>query len=242
MKQTQIIMGMPITVEIVDSTDEALFNQVFDYFREVDDRFSPYKEDSELSALNSGLNSRDWSAQMTEVVRLCEQTKQISGGYFNIENEGKIDTSGLVKGWAIDNAAKLLKDNGIENFYIEAGGDIQAEGLNTDGEPWRVGIRNPFDIDDIIKVVELSSKGIATSGTYIRGQHIYDPSGNRPQDIVSLTVIAPNIFEADRFATAAFAMGSGGISFIDALPGFAGYMIDQAGVATYTSNFEAYVR
>ena len=67
-----------------------------------------------------------------------------------------------------------------------------------------------------VKVLALTDQGIATSGTAIRGQHIYNP--HQPdasiQDIVSLTVIGPNIYEADRFATAAFAMGKEGIRFI----------------------------
>ena len=85
---------------------------------------------------------------------------------------------------------------------------------------------------------------MATSGTYIRGQHIYNPH-NRVQtfdDIVSLTVIGPNIYEADRFATAAFAMGKSGIDFIESLPGFEGYIIDSNGIATMTSGFENYVK
>ncbi len=55
--------------------------------------------------------------------------------------------------------------------------------------------------------------------------------------MVSLTVIGPNVYEADRFATAAFAMGKNGIAFIEQLQGFEGYQIDGAGIATMTSGF-----
>ena len=84
---------------------------------------------------------------------------------------------------------------------------------------------------------------MATSGTYVRGQHIYNPkNSDQPvTGIVSLTVIGPDIYEADRFATAAFAMGPAGIIFIEQLAGFEGYMIDPNGLATYTSGFERYV-
>ncbi len=60
-------------------------------------------------------------------------------------------------------------------------------------------------------------------------------------DVVSITIIGPNVFEADRFATAAFAMGRKGIQFIEELAGFEGYMIDAQACATYTSGFERYV-
>jgi thiamine biosynthesis lipoprotein len=135
-----------------------------------------------------------------------------------------------------------LKDAGFTNFYIDAGGDIEVAG-NKDGEPWRSGIRNPFNRKENVKVLAVTDKGIATSGTAIRGQHIYNPQNPDTllQDIVSLTVIGPNVYEADRFATAAFAMGRRGIYFIEQLPAFEGYMIDASARATFTSGFERYV-
>jgi FAD:protein FMN transferase len=84
---------------------------------------------------------------------------------------------------------------------------------------------------------------VATSGTAIRGQHIYDPHDpdRALVEILSITVIGPNVYDADRFATAAFAMQRKGIRFIEALPGFEGYMIDADARATYTSGFERHV-
>ncbi len=64
----------------------------------------------------------------------------------------------------------------------------------------------------------------------------------RVEGVVSLTVVGPNIYEADRFATAAFAMGEAGIMFIEKLPGFEGYMVNDNGIATFTSGFEKYVK
>ena len=101
----------------------------------------------------------------------------------------------------------------------------------------------PLDAGSIVKVLSIRDCGIATSGTYVRGEHIYNPTdSDQPiTGILSLTVIGPDIYEADRFATAAFAMGPAGINFIEQLPGFEGYMIDPGGMATYTSGFERYV-
>jgi FAD:protein FMN transferase len=146
-----------------------------------------------------------------------------------------------VKGWAIRNAAAIVAQSGAHDFYVEAGGDIQSLGLNADGKPWSVGIRNPFNAAEIIKIVYPRGRGIATSGTYVRGQHIYDPHHReRPiEDIVSLTVLGPDVLEADRFATAAFAMGRAGIHFIEETPGLEGYLVDCNRRATLTSGFEA---
>ena len=155
---------------------------------------------------------------------------------------GKIDPSGLVKGWAIQKASNILTEKGFKNFYVEAGGDIQVQGNNADNKPWNVGIKNPFNQKEIVKVVYLHNQGMATSGTYIRGQHIYNPfkANELLNNIVSLTVIGPNVYEADRFATAAFAMGKEGINFIESLKGFEGYMINKEGLATMTSGFDKY--
>jgi thiamine biosynthesis lipoprotein len=296
------MMGMPITVELVGAaaTPEAI-DDVFAYFSYVDEKFSTYKDTSEISRINTGqLALAQAGVDMQIVFQLAEQTRQETDGYFDIARDGRWDPSGIVKGWAIHNAAARLRAGGLRDFYIDAGGDIQADGHNGQGRPWRVGIRSPFSMDEIVKVVALSDRGIATSGTYIRGQHIYDPhrqrpatsaralarpaspklhasraggrspqfrAGGRAQDvvghasvpcrgatravppsghdplaeIVSLSVIGPNIYDADRFATAAFAMGRAGIMFVARLAGFEGYMIDAHGQATYTSGFASYV-
>ena len=245
MKQTRTLMGMPITVEIVDpQANEKTFEEVYGYFAHVDEKFSTYKPTSEITAINEGaLALENASEEMQLVFAMCGETKRETAGYFDIKTpRGAYDPSGLVKGWSIWNAAQLLEKNGFENFYIDAGGDIQPHGHNADGEPWAVGIKNPFNQSENVKVVYVSDEGVATSGTYIRGKHIYNPqNGNQPADeIVSLTVIGPNINDADRFATAAFAMGAAGINFIEQLSGYEGYMIDKNKIATMTSGFEKY--
>ncbi len=253
MKETRMLMGMPISVEIADArgggTAEearraAAIKEAFDYFIHVDETFSTYKETSEISAVNAGrLPREEWSPEMEVVFALSEETKRATGGYFDIKKpDGTYDPSGLVKGWAIWNAAQLIMKKGFSDFYVDAGGDIQTHGVNGEGDPWSVGIRNPWNIHENVQAVRAAhNEGIATSGTYIRGTHIYDPHTGAPADaIVSLTVIGPNVYEADRFATAAFAMGKDALRFIGSLPGFEGYMIDAAKTATKTAGWDAY--
>ncbi len=244
MKQTRLLMGMPVTVEIVDAaTDEAL-NAVYEYLEYVDAKFSTYKPESEISRLNRReITLEQASEDMRSIFALAELTRQETDGYFDIERDGYYDPSGIVKGWAIYNAAEILRERGFTNYYVDAGGDIQAVGKNSRGEKWRVGIRNPFNVTEIVKVLSIADAGVATSGTYIRGQHIYNPKRpNQPiTDIVSLTVVGPNVYDADRLVTAAFAMGREGIWFIQDLDGFEGYLIDATGQATFTSGFERFV-
>lgn len=238
------MMGMPITVEVVAQAEAVATNaaiaDVFLFFDYVDRTFSPYKADSEISRLNQGhLTLATVSNSVRHVLALAEETKRDTNGYFDVYRQGVCDPSGLVKGWAIYNAAAILAERGFRHYFVEAGGDIQAMGHNEAGEAWRVGIRNPFNMHEIVKVLSICDCGVATSGTYVRGQHIYNPKTMTPlnSDVLSLTVIGPNIYEADRFATAAFAMGAAGIEFIERLEGFEGYQIDQHGIATFTSGF-----
>jgi len=245
MKQTRILMGMPIEMDISDrSASPKDMEEIFSYFDYVEKKFSVFKKDSEISLVNAGkILKDDMSGDMREVFDLAEKTKEETGGYFNIvANDGKYNPSGIVKGWAIHNASKLLIEKGFRNFYVNAGGDIEAYGKNPEGNPWRIGIRNPFNIREVVKVIYLEGIGVATSGTYIRGQHVYNPHERNKAitNVVSLTVVGPNVYEADRFATAAFAMEKGGIEFIEILDGFEGYMIDKNGQATMTSGFERY--
>ena len=245
MKTTRLIMGMPVTVEIVDDHATAWsFQQAFEYFEYVDAKFSTYKETSEISRINRGeMILQDASEDMKLILALAEQTRQETDGFFDIRHNGTIDPSGIVKGWAIQQVAEQLAQAGFENYFVDAGGDIQMAGKNADGNDWRVGIRNPFQPQQIVKSLTITNCGVATSGVYLRGNHIYDPiHANKSLDeILSLTVIGSNIYEADRFATAAFAMGRDGILFIEALDGFEGYMIDKNGQATLTSGFHYWI-
>lgn len=247
MKETRISMGMPITVEIEDSLEPRdAIEKIFAYFVSVDERFSTYKNESEITRINrKEISEAEFSPEMREVFALAEKTKEETHGYFDIKKpDDSFDPSGIVKGWAIQRAAIQLADMGYQNFYIDAGGDIQACGVNPTGEKWSVGIRNPFNLKETVKVVYPKKSGVATSGTYIRGQHIYNPYAPEEKftDIISLTVIGPNILEADRYATAAFAMGRGGVYFIEKLNGFEAYAIDSRGMATMTTGFEQYTK
>jgi thiamine biosynthesis lipoprotein len=241
---TRIIMGMPITIEVVGARSNGVHDVAFASFEAVDRRFSPYRADSELSRMNAGAISRqEISDDMRAVLELTEQTRRDTDGYFDARRpDGTIDPSGIVKGWAILKVARLIAEHGATDFFVDAGGDIQAAGRNANGKPWSVGIRSPFDPSAVVKVIYPNGAGVATSGTYVRGQHIYDPHapGRSIDDVVSLTVIGPDVLAADRFATAAFAMGKAGIGFIERLPGFEGYMIGADGRATMTGGFQAY--
>ena len=244
MRETRNIMGMPISLIVLDARRQDL-EAVFEEFAAVDAQFSPFKADSEICRFNRGeIAASGITPRLREIFALCERTKQETGGYFDIGRpDGTIDPCGMVKGWAIKNAARQLLDMGFSDFCVAAGGDIQCHGRNDEGGEWTVGIRNPFAQDEIVKVLQPGGHGVATSGNYIRGNHIYDPHTGQfgSGDIVSLTVVGPDVLEADRYATAAFAMGRKGIHFIERMPGLEAYEIDNRGMARMTSGLKNYL-
>lgn len=243
MKKQEFVMGMTAIITIADkNSKESDIAKVFEYFHYIDEKFSPYKKTSELEKINNGkIKKSNCSREMKKILTLSEKTKKETGGYFDIKIDGKIDPSGIVKGYAINQASKMLKKMGYKNFTVEIAGDIQICGKNKNRK-WKIGIQNPFNVGEIIKIVYLSNKGIATSGTYTKGNHIVDPVKKVAADeISSVTVIGPDVFEADRFATAAFAMGEKGIVFLNKLAGFEGYLVKKNKVGVMTPGFKKYL-
>ncbi len=247
MKSTKDIMGMPITIEIVgENVELEILESIFAYFTHIDEIFSTYKKDSEVSRMNCReLLLKNACAEVQQIYAAADLTRAETNGYFNHRMpDGTIDPSGIVKGWSIQRAAALLKERGVSNFFIDAGGDIQTSGMNAQGTHWSVGIRHPFEKDKIAKVIYPHGKGVATSGTYERGEHIYDPTAGAAviTPYISMTLIGPNVYDADRFATAAFAMGKRGLQFIETLDGYEGYAITHDKQTVMTSGFHHYTK
>jgi thiamine biosynthesis lipoprotein len=230
-------MGMPVRVAIrkgVAATDAV--EDVFAWLRFVDATFSTYRRNSEISRLNRGeLTPRNAHPVVREVLERCEAARAETGGYFDARAplRGPIDPSGLVKGWAVDRAAELLEAAGASVFCIDAGGDLRLR-----GGPWRVGIRHPRRRRRLAAVLELSDAAVATSGTYERGQHIFDPrTGRPPRGLLSVTVVGSELASTDAYATAAFAMGAAGPVWTLGLRGHAAMTITAADRVLSTPGF-----
>jgi len=198
------VMGMPIVVELRGEDVVGAVVRVFDWFRFVDETFSTYKAESEISRLARGeLAPENAHADVREVLARCDELRGETDGYFDARAGGSLDPSGLVKGWSVDRAAAILDESGCPEYAVNAGGDIRVRGS------WRVGIQHPLQRDRIADVVEASDLAVATSGTYARGDHVLDPhTGRAPQGVLSVTVVGPDLGTADAYATAAFAMGA----------------------------------
>ncbi len=138
------------------------------------------------------------------------------GQYVQLQdNRMQLDLGGLAKGYALDCAVKKLKQAGIGDALLNAGGDIYCLG-NKFSQPWRVAIRDPRT-ERFIKDLELKDKAVATSGDYEqyffvkdeRYSHILNPKTGFPSEsgVISVTVVAGDCLSADALATSIFILG-----------------------------------
>jgi thiamine biosynthesis lipoprotein len=212
-------MGFPVSLRIDDEGGlrdfDAAADSVFAWLRDVDARFSPFKADSEVSRLDRG-EVDEVSPDLAEILGLCEHYRTATGGAFDVRLPGRgLDPCAVVKGWSVQRAAQLLTSAGVRRFCLNAGGDVVVAGRS-----WRVGVRHPEHADRLCAVLDLTDGAVATSARYERGDHIIDGRTGRPATgLLSLTVVAPTLTEADSVATAAFAMGSEGVEWAAGLKG-----------------------
>jgi thiamine biosynthesis lipoprotein len=209
MVRVEHVMGMPVVADVRDEVDGRTLDELFDELRWVDEVFSTYKPDSEVSRLTRGeLALASASPEVAGVLELCEQLRLETSGYFDARAGGALDPSGYVKGWAVERAAAVLDAAGARNYALSAGGDVVVRGGALPADRWPVGIQHPLLRDRLAAVVEVTDLAVATSGSYERGEHILDPhTGRPPEGVLSVTLVGPSLAAADAYATAAFAMG-----------------------------------
>jgi thiamine biosynthesis lipoprotein len=225
-RHAEPVMGTVVSIDVRPqglpmSRTRAAVTEASAVLHRADDVFSLYRPDTPLSCLRRGdVALAECPREVAEVVSLCEQAKLASDGWFDPWGlPGGFDPTGLVKGWAAREAARVLEAAGIGAGMVNAAGDIATFGTPSQREAWRVGIRAPESPELLSRVIELRGS-VATSGNYERGDHVWDVSAGRPAaGVASATVCGPDLAMADAFATGLVAAGSAGL---DAVTG-AGY-------------------
>lgn len=162
----------------------------------------------------------------------------------------RLDLGGVAKGWAADRAVGLIASHGPA--LVDVGGDIAVSGPRRDGAAWPIGVQDPRGGADPLTVLLIASGGVATSGRDYRRwrqgaverHHIIDPRTGAPAetDLLSVTVAAPSVAEAEIAAKAALILGSAaGLSWLQARPWLAGLLVRDDGAVLHTPTLEAYV-
>ena len=157
----------------------------------------------------------------------------------------RIDLGGFAKGYAVDNAARILRAHGIRHAMVSAGGDSRVIG-DRRGRPWTIGIRDPRGGPaDVVAVLPLEDTSLSTSGDYERyfdagGErfhHLIDPAtGRSPASVRSVTVLAEDGLTSEALSKAVFVLGvARGLALIDSFPGVDAIVVDAAGALHYSS-------
>ena len=229
------IMGTMIALHLADplppATLSRLAEDVFDWMREVDRRFSTYKPDSEVCRLHRGeVRVEDCSPDLRRVLDACAELWQQTGGYFDVYATGCLDPSGYVKGWAAEVASARLAAAGSVNHFVNAGGDIRTRGAPAPGERWHIPVRHPWHGDGAFLMLAGNELAVATSGTYERGPHVINPHDGTPAVVLrSVTVVGPDLALADAYATAGMAMGLPGLDWLARLDGYQTAVVTEDG-------------
>ncbi|MBU4446014.1 MAG: FAD:protein FMN transferase [Candidatus Marinimicrobia bacterium] len=157
-----------------------------------------------------------------------------------------LTTGGIAKGYGVDRAIAILKDKGVKGALVNAGGDLRALPRG-DGKKWRVGIQDPRDLEKMLKIIEVDSGAVITSGDYQkyffyngkRYHHLINPKTGLPADSCqSVTILAPTAEMADALATGIFVAGvSKGLEILNSLPDCDGLIVRYDGKFFSTADF-----
>ena len=167
--------------------------------------------------------------EIAKVLPLVGSEKiEIKGGTIRFKRPGMgITLDGIAKGFIVDKAAMVLKEKGVENFLINAGGDIRTSGSKQDKKPWTVAVQDPKKKGKYPDIIHMTNGAIATSGNYEvyfdkekMVHHIVNPrTGTSPLSDTSVSVTARTTMEADALSTSVFIMEpEKGIKFINSRP------------------------
>lgn len=237
------VMGTVFSFDIhTDIDPTAAIEEAVAFLHRADAVFSTYREDSDIRRLHRGeCTVEECSPEVAVVLGMCAEAAGRTDGYFSALYSGRIDPTGLVKGWSIDAASNILSDHGITAHSINGGGDIRAMGSPAQGMPWRVGITDPRRRHEIITVLSGVDFAIATSGPGERGRHIIDPvRGCEARSVLSATVTGPQSAWADAYATALVASGVEAMGWFEVLPGYEAVILTAAGTLHRTPRLPEY--
>lgn len=199
--------------------------------------------------LISRSNGRPDAYELREALDLVDASRlRRDGANLRFEAKGMAATlDGVAKGYIADQAASVLQDNGIEHFMVDAGGDIRVSGSsNGQRNPWRIAIEDPAKAGKYPAVVEMKSGAMATSGGYEvffnsakTSHHLINPeTGASPQYVVSVSVQAPTVMEADALATALGLMHPReALRLVSSLPGHDCLLVTSTGARLTSSGW-----
>ncbi|HYF75258.1 MAG TPA: FAD:protein FMN transferase [Candidatus Nitrosocosmicus sp.] len=130
----------------------------------------------------------------------------------------KVDLGAIAKGYAADEVARVLKENGVQHAIINLGGNVMTVGGNPNGNPWKIGIQDPFNPrGEFLGIVPIKDQTVVTSGTYERFfevdgkkyHHILNTTTGYPTDnnLYSVSIITDKSVDGDGYSTTCLLLG-----------------------------------
>ncbi|WP_141630047.1 FAD:protein FMN transferase [Salinibacterium sp. PAMC 21357] len=207
MRYTLETMGTVASIELPDGW-EAELRPMRAIFDEIEQRFSLYRPESELSRIASGQLSLSAASDelLASYARALEWRSSTGGSFSPHRPDGVIDLNGIVKAEAIERAGKHLQTVGCPSWSINVGGDIL---ISPTGGAQPTGIVDPADSSALLCAITLGGSllALATSGSAHRGDHIWRGGSTAPPQFIQVSVAAADIVTADVLATAIVAGG-----------------------------------
>jgi thiamine biosynthesis lipoprotein len=239
------VMGTVVTIDgyLADGSRRGEFEQLVqsavDELHHIDQLLSTWLPESAISRVRRDeLSLADSPEELREVLEDCVLARELTRGWFDPwALTGGVDPTGYVKGWAAQRAISYLKADWVGGAIVNAAGDVAVIGSPAPGEVFRVGIVDPWDPGRVALIAAVDA-ALATSGTYERGEHLFNPITNEWRSAVaSASVTGPLLGMADAFATA---LAVGGIELLDAIGAtgeYEGLVIDYSGNIACTEGF-----
>jgi thiamine biosynthesis lipoprotein len=166
----------------------------------------------------------------------------------------RLGLGGIAKGYAVDRAVAVLKRAGLQNFMVQAGGDLYVAGRKGDG-PWHVGIKDPRGQSaerPYFAVAPINDHAFSTAGDYERAfisggrryHHIIDPRTGYPATASrSVTIFADTALAADALDDAVFILGpERGLALVEATPGAGAVIVDARNHVWVSKRLQGVVR
>ena len=219
---------------VVATNFESACDAAQDFYRSIDELFSTYRNDSEVSRLRrQEIGISEASPPLKLVWNKCLELRELTQRAFDPwAVPGGFDPSGFVKGWAAQESLQFFAENAIHRIQINAGGDVVVRGGVDETDSWIIGVQHPDVKEGIAKTYELFDGAIASSGTYERGAHIIDPRVGVPAvGARAATVVGPDAGVADALATALVVDGRDSVNWMgdEAFRNYSFWAVDKNG-------------
>jgi FAD:protein FMN transferase len=185
--------------------------------------------------------------EIQQTIKKVDYSRVMLNVTVEIGEDQKITLGGIAKGYAVDNAINILKENGIKSALVNIGGDMRALGTKPNDVEWNIALVNPRDKNDYIIIIPLRNMSVVTSGDYERYfdedkrfHHIVDPkTGYSVTELISVTIISSNAMDADAIATSVFVMGEEkGLELIEKIDDLEGLLITSDKRIIKSSGFD----